>query len=111
MWAATFGSSTQDLARALALGLNGEVYVGAQPMAALGNDTFFGATDVAIARISAEGKLEWVHTWGSTTTDDIAAMAVSASTQSVAVVGNTNGAFERQTPWPSTRLAVATSWA
>lgn len=109
IWAAKFGTKTQELARSLALGLSGEIYVGGQTTAPLGEDPYMGKTDLAIARVSAEGEVEWVHTWGSAGTDDMKAMAISPTTQSVAVLGHTKAALDGQIPIGDVDIFV-TDW-
>ncbi|HYO66068.1 MAG TPA: hypothetical protein VEU33_08300, partial [Archangium sp.] len=103
-WSRGFGGSGTDSARRLALGPSGELYVVGRttsPSILPGSGDSFqtklthqGGTDAFLARLSAEGQLEWFMYLGGGEEDRGLDVAVTADGKKVYVSGSTTSAMQ-----------------
>jgi len=84
LWVKTFGSPSPDDAIDLKLDATGNVYVIGRfvktvdfdPGAGVTSITSNGATDIFLEKLDTDGNFVWVKTWGSTSTDEGAALSI-----------------------------------
>lgn len=78
-WTRQFGSSADDLARGVALGPDGSVYVMGETRGSLPNNTSEGGQDTFVARFSGSGELEWMNQLGDEFDDVAGGIAMDAA--------------------------------
>ncbi len=90
-WARQFGSSGEDRIKALSADANA-VYVAGFARDALPGNTYVGGpVDAFLAKLNADGSTAWIRQFGTTTSDEASAVAVSGT--DVYVTGYTTNAF------------------
>ncbi|SDZ25407.1 alpha/beta hydrolase [Herbiconiux ginsengi] len=88
-WTSQFGSPGEDKAFAAAPAPNGGVYVGGTAGGAMPDATSAGGYDAWVAEYSADGEQLWLQQFGTSETDQVSALAVTAS--GVVAAGFTGG--------------------
>ena len=108
LWTRQFGTSGDDLARAVAVGPAGEVYVAGEVGAAIDGLPFAGGiSDVFLRKYkAADGTLEWTRLLGSAASDSVSAIAV-ATDGSIYLSGTTYGSLDGQSNFGGDDVFVA----
>ncbi|MCS5718417.1 alpha/beta hydrolase-fold protein [Herbiconiux sp. CPCC 205763] len=88
-WSAQFGSPGEDKAFAAAPAPDGGVYVGGTAGGAMPGATSAGGYDAWVAEYSAEGEQLWLQQFGTSETDQVSALAATAT--GVVAAGFTGG--------------------
>lgn len=92
MWQFGFGGFGIDVPRGVAIGSDGDVYVGGYFEGetdfggAIGKRTSAGGSDGYVMKLTSDGKLAWAQTFGSKRDDDV--KAIAARGDITVVVGN-----------------------
>jgi hypothetical protein len=92
MWQFGFGGFGIDVPRGVAVGTNGDLYVGGyfdgetDFGGSVGKKTSTGGSDGYVLKLGGDGKLVWAQTFGSKRDDDV--KAIAARGDKVIVVGN-----------------------
>lgn len=84
IWIKTFGGSQKDAAVDMQLDANGNIYITGyfsktvdfDPGTGVANSITNGATDIFLQKLDTDGNFEWVKTWGGSSTDEGAALAI-----------------------------------
>lgn len=79
VWMRQFGSSADDLARGVALGADGSVYVMGETRGTLPGGTSEGGQDTFVARLSGSGELTWADQLGDEFDDVAGGIAVDGA--------------------------------
>ncbi|MFC4456361.1 hypothetical protein [Deinococcus sonorensis] len=77
-WVRQFGSSADDLARSVALGADGSLYVMGETRGRLPDNTSEGGQDTFVARLSTSGEVMWMNQLGDGFDDVAGGIAVDA---------------------------------
>eukprot|EP00003_Mantamonas_plastica_P003876 TRINITY_DN13042_c0_g2_i1.p1 TRINITY_DN13042_c0_g2~~TRINITY_DN13042_c0_g2_i1.p1 ORF type:complete len:1425 (+),score=395.50 TRINITY_DN13042_c0_g2_i1:2961-7235(+) len=92
LWLQQFGSSGADTPYSIAGDSNGNVYVALSTGGSLHEKQYLGAIDFALVKLSGTtGSIMWTQQWGSTTNDLPYSLAVTKDSNTVYVVGSTDG--------------------
>eukprot|EP00971_Amphidinium_carterae_P097704 1933424-Amphidinium_carterae.1 len=94
-WTRQRGSSIGDYARAVAVNVDGQVYVAGYTGGSLDGQSSSGSDDAFLIQYSSSGAWQWTRQWGSSSWDQAEAVAVSIEGK-VYVAGYTGGSFDRQ---------------
>jgi len=89
-WTRQWGSSENERASGVALGIDGEIYVAGMTLGELTSSA--GFQDVFATRLSSSGAVEWTTQWGTADGDYGEAIAVDCAGD-VIVVGQSSGAI------------------
>ena len=94
LWTRQFGTTSDDVATALATDASG-VYVGGLTNGAFAGQTSSGSSDAFLLKYESNGTLVWTHQFGTAAIDNLNALATDAS--GVYAAGATYGALPGQT--------------
>ena len=95
IWTRLFGSAGSEQVRALAIGLDGAVYLCGSSDAALDGQAYGGGRDAFVVKYLADGSKAWTRLLGSASTDEAYAICVGLDA-SIYVAGLTRGALDGQ---------------
>ena len=96
VWARQFGSNAADYGRSVSADANGNTFVAGYTLGALSGQTSSGASDVFLAKYSADGSLLWTRQFGTSGADFCESVSVDANGNAF-VAGYTPGALPGQT--------------
>ena len=97
IWIKQFGTIKTDIANAISINTNGDIYIAGETKGNLGdsNITNAGGSDLFVTKFTSGGERVWTKTFG--TIKDEFANAISVKDDIVFVAGSTQGDFDNNT--------------
>jgi hypothetical protein len=94
-WSRLLTSNADEEANHVEVAPNDTVYIMGLTRGTLGASTF-GATDGVLASYDSSGSQQWIRQFGTSANDIFSDMVVDADSAGMWVLGNTEGAVEKQ---------------
>ncbi len=95
-WTKLWGSSAGEECYAMALDIQGNVYVAGSTSGSFDGQTNTGSSDMFLTKYTSTGTRQWSRIWGSSGSDQIYGMAYDTS-GAIYTVGYAGGAFDCET--------------
>ena len=107
LWSKLFGTRAEDGVSAIETLADGSALIAGGTWDALGGRAYSGGGDAFIAKLSANGQVQWTRVFGSGAFDTATALQASADGTAIYVAGNTTGTMEGQTSFGGQDIFIA----